>query len=142
MPIVYSALKTELQTDPNAYGYAALLSAGNQQGCANALNLVRAAITIDRQYLEAYEIWEAIVPTEWLALNADNKQRISTILGMSKINAKGTNTRAAFLAAFTGGTTTRTNLAALQTRQGSRAEQLFGEGVTVSAADVALALAS
>lgn len=131
MPLNYAQLKTELQTDPLTLGYAALLAAGNHGAVADVLNQSRTAVP-------AWEVFDAIVPAEWASLTAQEKQRIQTILSMGTVSVHGTNTRNSFLAAFAAGTTTRSNLAALQTRQGSRAEFLFGQPVT--AADVAQAM--
>lgn len=142
MPINYAALKTELQTDPSALGYAALLAAGNHAGVAAALNLPRAGITISRDLIPSHEIFEAIVTSEYTALVAAEKTRLQVILGMGQVNVKGANTRAQLAAMFGAGTATRTAILAMIDRQGSRAEQLFGAGTQVSAADIAQALAS
>ena len=138
MPLNYAQLKTELQTDPLTLGYAALLAAGNHGAVADVLNQSRTAVSIPRTTVPAWEVFDAIVPAEWASLTAQEKQRIQTILSMGTVSVQGTNTRNSFLAAFAAGTTTRSNLAALQTRQGSRAEFLFGQPVT--AADVAQAM--
>ena len=133
------ALKTESTTDPQGYGYAVPYDRGSDSDVAYLLNQSRAVIRIDRDIVPAYEIYEAIVPGEWKALVADEKQRIQTLLSMGEVNAQGPNTRASFLATFVAGSQTRTNLAALQTRDGSRAEQLFGAGIAVTWQDVAAA---
>lgn len=138
MPIIYADLRTELQTDPQTLGYAAPLAAGNHSALADLLNQIRPTIAIQRDTAPAWEVFECIVHTEWAALSAQEKQRIQTILSMGTVSIKGPNTRSAFLASFGAGTATRTALAAMQNRQGSRAEQLFGQSVTV--ADVAQAL--
>jgi len=138
MPINYIQLKAEIQTDPLSLGYATPLAAGNHSALADLLNQLRGTIAIQRDTAPAWEVFECIVPAEWAALTAQEKQRIQTILAMGTVSIKGPNTRSAFLAAFAAGTATRTALAAMQNRQGSRAEQLFGQAVTV--ADVAQAL--
>jgi hypothetical protein len=132
-------LKTEILEDPEGLGLGPLAALGADADIAAALNQARAEIEIPRGIVASYEVFEAIVPTEWTALNADSKQRVQSILAMSQINTAGPNTQAAFLAAFAGGTTTRANLIALTKRQGSRAEQLFGAGVSISWDDVAAA---
>ena len=140
MAINYAALKAEVQTDPLALGYATPLAAGNHAALADLLNQVRSGISIDLETVQAWAVFNAIVPAEWAALSAQEKQRIQIILSMGTVSVKGANTRSAFLAAFAAGTTTRTNLAALQTRVGSRAEQLFSQSVTP--ADIAQAMVS
>jgi hypothetical protein len=142
MALNYAALKAELQNDPLGLGYAPHLTSGNDSALADMLNLVRATIAIDRETIPSYEVFDAIVPAEWASLSAQEKQRIQLVLSMGQVYVKGANTRSAFLAAFAAGTTTRANLGALQGRQGSRAEQLFGLGASVSAQDIAQAKAS
>ena len=142
MPFSLSGLKSELQADPSGLGYAPLIAGGNHTGCADALNLVRAGISIARDLVQAHEIFEQIVPAEWVSLVATERERINQILSMGWVNVSGANTRAAFQAAFGAGTTTRANLLAYLTRQGSRAEQLFGSGVQISHDQIAQALKS
>lgn len=137
MPLNYAQLKTELQTDPLTLGYAAPLAAGNHGAVADLLNQSSAAVSIPRRTVPAWEVFDAIVPAEWAALTAQEKQRIQTILSMGTVSVQGTNTRNAFAAVFGAGPT-RTALVALQNRQGSRAEQLFGQSISPS--DIAQAL--
>lgn len=140
MAIDYQALRNEIQNDPTAIGFAAMVTAGDTGAIADALNLSRVAINITRDVVPSYEVFDAIVPSEWAALSSQEKNRIQLILSMGQVLVKGTNTRQAFLDAFSAGTTTRTNLAALQTRKGSRLEQLFGAGSSISYQEVGRAL--
>lgn len=135
----YAALKNELSTDPRGYGYAPYWANGSDWILADMLNQVRDSIRIDRTFVNAYEVFEAIVPAEWIALSADEKQRIQLVLNMGQVYTRGTNTKAVLQAAFPAGSTTRTNLLALLKRSGSRAEELFGEGVSVTWDDIARA---
>lgn len=132
MAISYSALAAELSADPAALGYAGQ----SDPACAALLNAPRAGVTVPVGVVPAYSVFEAMDPTEWAALSAQEKQRIQTILSMGQVNTAGANTRAAFQAAFAAGTTSRANLVALLTRPGSRAEALFGAGTVVSDQDV------
>src|SRR5512145_415927 len=136
--ILYSQLKTELQTDPLGLGYAAPLAAGNHAAVADLLNEVRPTIQIQRDLVPVWEVFDAIVPSEWGSLSTTERTRIQIILTMQQVYVKGTNTRNAFTTAFAAGTQTRANLIALQNRTGSRAEQLFDQAVTYS--DIATAL--
>jgi len=133
----YAALKAEIINDPTGLGYAQAWNSGFDSGVADILNAVRSTIDVSRGVVQAYEVFECILPADWAALTADNKQRVQSILSMGAVDASGSNTRAAFLAAFAAGTTTRANLIALATRKGSRAEQLFGQAVTSD--DIAIA---
>lgn len=134
-----AALKSELLIDPQSMGLTAPFNAGAYTTVCALLNGVSQAIDIDRDLVPAHEVFEAIVPGEWASLSAAEKQRLQTMLGCGLVNARGANTRAAFQAMFANGTTSRVNLIALQKRKGSRAEQLWGAGVVVTAADVAKA---
>lgn len=85
MPLNYAQLKTELDTDPLALGYASLLAVGNHGAVADALNQSRAAVSIPRTTVPAWEVFDAIVPAEWASLTAQEKQRIQTILSMGTV---------------------------------------------------------
>lgn len=111
-------LKTELATDPLALGYAGKTAAQK----ASLLNTTQR--TISRTLINAYEIINATVPAEWAALTADEKNRYATLTGAGQVDASNANVRAAFLAMFAAGTTTRSNLAALQNQTVSRAVEL------------------
>ena len=126
-----AALKAELQTDPTALGYAPHIASGNDVALVEMLNAARAGIDIRRDLIPSHELFEAIVPADWTAATAQEKQRIQLVLSMGTVDVRGANTRAAFQAAFGAGTTTRANLLALLTRPGSRAEALFGEPVSI-----------
>jgi hypothetical protein len=62
------------------------------------------------------------------------------VLTPDVITITNANVRTILASIFGAGSATRTALLALQTRKGSRAEQLFGSGVTVSDNDIAIAL--
>lgn len=120
-------LKSELLAGhPGTGAYAA-----DNEAAANQLNATNRPG--ERGLVNASDVFEAIVPAEWAALSANEKQRVQTILGMGQVNLKGPNTRASLAAAFGPATTTRANLVALQAGPSqSRAFELFGELVTPS----------
>lgn len=135
------ALKTEITTDPLALGYAGKSDAE----IADLLNLPRATITIRRANIAPNEVLEAIDSRDFdAAPNAIHVAWFESITQLRTIrleNDDGSATRALgnlrrlLQAADTQGS--RTRLAALATRIGSRAEQLLGGGVTVTHIDVA-----
>jgi hypothetical protein len=139
MPIDYALLATEINTDPQGLGYAARRALGDDAGIAGLLNQVRSGIQVGSGVVPAYAVFRAIVRADFAALTAADRQLIQMILSMGQVDLTDPNTRAAFAGAFAG-TATQTNLQALQSRPGSRAEQLFGAASTVAAADVARAL--
>lgn len=162
MPINYTDLATEINTDPRAYGYAAHVLIGNDQAVADLLNLVRTgsnggpAITIRRVDVGSQEICEAIRVPDYTALPANpNASQLSqerrflswmeALVNAPRVrllNDDGSDTpvMANFADMFGAATGTRQRLVALASRNGSRAEELFGRGTVMTAADVAKAL--
>lgn len=136
MAIDLTALKDELANDPSGIGYT-----GDDAADAELLNETpRSGTSVTRETIPTDEIRRAVVPAEWPSSNADAPVRDLLLFHTQgeQINPNDPNVRQAFLDAFPAGTTTRQNLAALQTREGSRAEELFGEeGVSVTPSDVA-----
>lgn len=148
----YTALRTEIQTDPQTYGYAAYVTAGNDEGVAALLNKVRdgtdgeAAITVRRRDVAPLEILEAIDIRDFTAspgtLSASWFESITQYPTVRLANDDGSQTRVKNnldrVLADTQGSQTRLN--AIARRNGSRAEQLFRTGVVVTYYDVARAL--
>ncbi len=114
----YAKLGLEIKNDPVGLGYAGKT---NQQ-IADLLNAAK--VQVDRESVTTSELFEGIVPVEWVALTAQEKQRIQMVLSMGTVNLKGTNTRASLGAAFGAGTQTRTNIIALQKQIISRTQYL------------------
>lgn len=137
------ALRTELQSDPSALGYAAAVASGNDQSLADALNLPRsgAAFSQFRNAIPAADVVGAVAPADFTALNQLLTTKLQFLFTGGFLDATNSNTRAIFLALFAGATApTVTALTALASRQGSRAEKLFGAGVAVTTTDVSRAL--
>lgn len=148
MPLTYPALKTELQTDPRGYGYAAAIATGVYASVAELLNRLRdgtnggAAISVNRGTISTQELVEAIVQSEMPA-NANQRDWLIMVTQGDRVRVDTASTaRAGLLAIFAAGTATRTNLTAASVRVGSRAEELFGIGVNVTGSDVDQALNS
>ncbi len=139
MAFTLPQLATEINTDPTALGLVALKAAGSDQAIADALNLSRAGITVDRNDIQAKELQAAVVVAEYVALAQPQRDLWQALLTIAPLNAGDANTKAAVAAVFSAGAT-RTALVALATRQGSRAEQLWGTGGRVQALDVSRAL--
>jgi hypothetical protein len=134
-------LKTELNTDPTGRGYAAHVATGSTSLLAALLNEVQVGLLINRSRLTGNEILSAIDTTEFVGIASEEKRaNVRMLVGMSEIDPFGP-AAAIISSAFGGGSATVTALAAVRTRNGSRAEQLWGEGTSVSHFDVAHALA-
>ena len=139
-------LKAEITTDPRGYGWPALYNAGNDSGLADALNRPRdgaagtgPAISVNRGYIDAQELVEAIVQSE-MPSNAAQRDWLIMVASGARVRVDaGSTARAGLLAIFGAATVTRTNLTAAASRAGSRVEELFGLAVAVSADDIARA---
>lgn len=141
-----ATLKTEITTDPRAYGWPALYNAGNDTGLAAALNQPRdgtagtgPAISINRGYITSQELVEAVVQSEMPA-SANQRDWLIMVTQGDRVRVDTNSTaRTGLLAIFGAATATRANLTAASSRPGSRAEELFGRDVAVSADDIARA---
>lgn len=152
-PAQITALGTELTTDPRGYGYAAATSDAAK---ADLVNLRRAAIRLRRADIASREIIEAVEVGDYTALPGSPTaaqlsterrylawfQALASIPVVRLLNPDGTDGPAIvnLKAMFGAGTGTRTRLAALAERDGSRAEELFGAGIVVTHLEVAAAL--
>jgi len=142
MAIDYSALKTEINTDPTARGYA-----GKEDNAVAALlNELQAGIVIRRDNIAPEEILQAIDVRDFNSTNSTAPacswfESLTQLRQVRLLNDDGTNTKARQnlnrMLDDTNGSQTRFN--ALQNRSGSRAEQLFGRYTIISDADVARA---
>lgn len=140
----YAALKTEIQTDPLGLGYDVsptfYVTNEDDMAVAGLLNEVGGSSeTIEPDFVSAADAQAAVLGSEWAGLSDVKQRGWLAIVGLGEIPVKNANIRAQITAIWDPGTT-RDNLIALQTRDASRAEALFGEGVTVSHTDVAIAL--
>lgn len=152
MAIDYAALTTELQTDPQTYGYAAHIASGADGALAALLNIVRtggdgeAAILVRRNDISAEELLEAIDTRDLKAsptlLEGSYLESVLQFRRIILSNDAGTDSRTKSnldrLVNNTQGSQTRLN--ALARRNGSRAEQLFGTRTLITQTDVAIAL--
>jgi hypothetical protein len=148
MAINYVQLKAELNTDPNAYGYAPLIAIGNDQGLADMLNLPRAAIVMPRPDVSPLEILEAIKVTDFIATGNQSIlygswfESVTQYPSVRILKTDGSDTRLMtnMMTLLVNGSQSEVRLRALASRQGSRAEQLFGVGMSVGNWDIAQAL--
>lgn len=136
-PTQLQTLRTELDTDPQTLGYAGKT---NYQ-IALLLNEVGlSGETIDREFVMASELQGAVVGSEAILLLSPQRDLWAAFMSIAiadgTIPLDNNNLRGQVLEVWGAGTTTRSNLAALQTRSASRAEVLFGDGVVVTDNDV------
>ena len=146
------ALAAELTNNPLGWPY----SSGTDQQVADLLNAVTqadhdalgfgtTARSVIRSNLSGSTVFNAIVPSEFAALTADQQRFVRDVfsLGDTVDVGPGTNAREVLLNAFGAGTTTRENLVDAVTVYLSRAEELslLGRSPAIGPAHVAQARA-
>jgi hypothetical protein len=135
------ALKAELQNDPLDLGLTVL--AADDEANANALNLVRATILIDRESIPVSEVVKAIDRDEFNAASAADRQYLGMITAGGDVNPKtGGEVREAILQIFGTLTETRANLLAILQEPANRIDALYKAGTlqaggTVTPSDIA-----
>lgn len=129
MPIDYTILKNEIDTDPMGLGYA-----GNTDPEVAALmnEIGGSGEKIDRDFVDGQEMMSVVVIPEYAALSDVQRMGWSAIIsaGAGMVDVNNAGTIAQVTAIWGAGTTTRDNLIALRQRDASRAEVLFGQGVS------------
>lgn len=135
-------LKQELQSDPNSYGYAPLIADTNNPALAAMVNLPRAAIQMPRPDVAPLEILEAIKLDDFKTgqniLYGSWFESLTQFASVRILKENGTDTRVMtnLMLILVNGSASETRLRALAVRNGSRSEQLFGVGVSVSVQEV------
>ena len=146
MAIDYAVLKTELETDPNGYGYAAGIASGQDWLLRDLMNQVRVSVTVPRADVTPLEVLEAIKVTDFISnanvLYGSWLESLTQFPSLRILKENGTDTRVMtnLMSILANGSQSETRLRALASRNGSRAEQLFGVGTSVSDIDIARAL--
>lgn len=150
MAVNIPQLKTELLTDPLGLGYAPTVASRDDSITASIINQIRAGILIKRADVSPSEVFHALDLVDLIAsptatMNSYLQSLLTAPYSIRLLNDDGTSTPVqtnVLTLLKTGSTPTKTRLIALQTRAGSRSEQLFGAGTIVTANDIALALTS
>lgn len=139
MPFTSQQLATEINTDPKALGYAALVAAHDRMGLAAKLNATYAGVGIVyRNDLKSWEVLAALVESEVTSLSVTAWTRVQTLLIPSMVDATQQRIRDQFAGIFVGKAATLANLDAVARKVApSRAEELWGYKTTVSDQDIA-----
>jgi hypothetical protein len=136
-------LRTELDADPNALGYAALKVLSNgPEAVAAKINdpAANGGATLFKGFTAIEDVLACVIAAEYTALSAANKALwTDLVVRAPRIISGNANMRATIAGIFAAGTTSRANLVAVASRPASRAETLWGEGIRISATDVSLA---
>lgn len=141
----YAALKTEIATDPLTLGYGAIVAKGDDASVATVLNAsLTAAVPNSAQFrsnVTPAEVIDAIAPADFTAATALQVAKLQLILLPGVVDCTKANVRGALQGLFAAASqATKNALIAVVSRQGSRAEMLFGAGVVATASDVSFAL--
>ena len=128
-----TALKTEVETDPAARGYAAAVDI---TALVTLLNATDTGSTINRdiENIGVADIAAIIDGGEYAALDEYNKEWVKSFINQDNSTPIRLY-KDKFLSVFGAGTTTRTAAQALLSVDASRAEVLFGAGTVLSRRD-------
>lgn len=138
MPINYTQLASEINTDPEGLGYA-----GKSDYEISVLMNTPGASgeTIFKAYTATEDIIAGIVRAEYDALAATGKTYLNeVVLKSARVKTGDATLRTQVAQLFGAGTTTRTNLTNVASKSATRGEVLFGENTNITDADVARAL--
>ena len=136
------ALKAELTNDPKNLGLVAPPDIADVEN-ADALNLVRDELQIDREAIPISEVMVQIDRDEYAALSAADRQWLQLISANGTVDPRsGGEVREGLLQIFGAQSESRQNLLGILTEPANRVEQMFKEGLleqggTVSPSDVA-----
>ena len=120
-------IKAELTNDPLTLGLTTLPA--DDEANANALNLVRSTIQVDREAIPISDIVKALDRDEFNALSAGDRQWLTLITQAGSVNPRsGGEIREGLLQLFGAATESRANLVAILTEPGSRIVQLYKAG--------------
>jgi hypothetical protein len=149
-------LETELVTDPQSIGFATFITTGNDSALADAINLVRAGggyvvskgLVKRDEFLGTWgDVIDGIRTISDATLKAKWTWRLDKLLLAKDTVDYGGGLAAGFFADMVtdalvgaGGAITSGDVTARTTRQGSRAEVLWGPGTVVTLRDISLAL--
>ncbi len=136
MAIDYNALRSEIINNPASLGYKALVQSGSDNQLAALLNAPNGLFPLTRACLDANVFLSLINGAEFAAMPALNQLQVNTLAASKVITNKGLIDNALLGSPLS---TTAVNTY-YQKNPASRAEVLFGEGIGVTADDVAQAL--
>ena len=141
MAVDLAQLKTELETDPNSYGYAPYIAAGNMQTLADMLNQRRTAIVMGRAIIlreEALACWNLAEVEISYAADPSVLELACHAMSHPKFNMLTRDENGRYIdehvydLARNIGYLTDTAMTNLTVRTGSRAEELWAAGDIVT----------
>jgi hypothetical protein len=139
-------LHDELTTDPLQLGYNVdptfYVDNNGDASLAPMLNIVGAGVAFEvANVISSAKLWEVIVSDELSALATPQRTLLQIALQVSSYDLGLPEVLKKLGDIFPAGSVTRSNLQALQKRQGTRGEVLLGKrGIVITIANVACAL--
>lgn len=122
------AMKSELTTDPMGLGLSVLPE--DDAANADAINLVREELQIDREAIPISEIFVNIDRDEYAALSEPDRDWLNGITAGGTVNPKaGGEVREGLLQLFGPASESRANLLAILTEDAARYQQMFKGGL-------------
>lgn len=137
MPVNVTSLSFYITTNPKSLALAGL-DDGRIAAVLNTIGIT--SETVEVSVVSNADIQSAVVGSEYVALTATGQRAWGLIVGIDSIPVKDQNIRNQVLAIWGPGTTTRSNLGALQTKVAAPSEVEFGENTFVTQRQVAIAL--
>lgn len=136
------ALKSEITNDPEGLGLVAPPAIADTEN-AEALNLVRETLQIDRTAIPTSEIFLNIDRDEYAAVAAADRDWIRGVTAAGTVDPRtGGEVREGLLQIFSAQSETRANLLEILTEPANRIEHMFkagllSQGGTVTGSDIA-----
>jgi len=145
-PAVYntSALIVELMNDSASIGYAPFIVTRDSNSLSDLLNIARSggSFLVNRAPVSPSTVFNNIHPDDFSTLNTTDLARLQTIFSLEEVDLSVSASFEKLTAIFSPGAPTLLTLTTLKTREGSRAEVLWGPGTIVTPNEVSEALES
>lgn len=148
MPTI-AAIRDELLKDPDVMRYSNNVASRNDTALANMLNDqstgASRGYTLDRKAVSKAELQACVIGGEYLELNAAQIGLWAAILASSMdgyVDMQSDTIRQQISAVWSRAVSTSARIAAVKTRNCSRAEMVWGEGTVIPVSDVSAALNS
>ena len=145
-PVAFSTagLKTELETDPSGLGYLPHLTAGDDNGLADLLNAVRqgGGYQVARAPVQPQVLFQKIDPADFAALTSTDLQRLQLLVTLPSLDLSVSAILEKVTGVFAPGARTNQTVVQFASRDGSRAEVLWGPGSVITPNMVNLARTS
>jgi hypothetical protein len=144
VPFTIPLLKTELTTDPAVLGYAPFVTNKDDNGLSDLINASRGggAFQVARDPIGGDELFAQVDPTDFSVLTTTQLAQLQVLLTLRRIDMRLPAMRTILAGVFPTGATTRAAITAFLTRNGSRAEVLWGPGKVVTTNEIDQALHS